>query len=217
MSRVSVPDRSPSKFEVKENALELARQIRELDIVRNFGYKIRMAQIPKNWNQWSEESQQKWLEKEAMRIEKLRAWDKGYLDGQRKKINDQITDMLINIERANRYKRPKTIEEANRRLIYQDEALGACGALLILLEDIMHTLGCQIDKNWLTQIDPLIEKEIALIAGWKKSDAEMRKAVYRVEAERGRNIIRKGVEEAGENMVLRAIFTALGIENEGNS
>lgn len=217
MSRVCVPDRSESKFEVKENALELARQIRELDIVRNFGYKIRAARLPRNWDKWSIDAQQGWFEREAMRMERLRVWDRRFLDRQRRKIDDQITAMLVNIERANRFKRPKTIEEANRRLIYQDEAIAACGALLILLEDIMHTLKGQIDKNWLTQIDPLIEKEIALITGWKKSDAEMRKAVYRTEEQRGRAIIRRGMEEAGENLVLRAVFAALGIETKGNS
>lgn len=214
MSRVPVPDRAKSPFEVLENATHLARWVRELDYIRNFGLRIRYAREPKNWEKWSADSKAKWMQREADRIEKLRKLDEGYLADMRKDVEADVKRLLRAIASGNSYKWCKCIEEANRRLLWQDEAIAACETLLVDLTDIWNTLP--INKNWLTQVEPIIEKQIKLLNGWKRGDSSMRKAVYEAEEERGKKIIQASFEGAAENMVLRAVYRALGIE-EGNS
>ena len=214
MSRVPAPDRAKSPFDVQENATWLARQVRELDYIRNYGLKIRYAKLPNNWEQWSIDSKAKWMQKEADRIDRLRKLDETYLADMRKAVEEDVRKLLHSITEGNTYNWCKCIEEANRRLLCQDAAIEACYDLLTDLTDIWNTLP--IDKNWLTHIEPIINKEIQLLNGWKRGDGPMRKAVYELEEERGKKIIRAGIEEAAEGMVLRAVYAALGIE-EGNS
>lgn len=216
MSRVRAPDRKQSPFEVRDFAMfQLVKWVHELDYLRNFGLKIRYARTPKNWDKWSIQSKAAWMQREADRIERLRKLDTEYLHDARIRVQRALDDLLFHIAKANRYRKPRTIEEANKRLTHQQEAAGACDALRIALQDIYSTIPT--DKNWLTQVEPMIENEIALIEGWIKGDGEMRKNLYALEEGRGQKIIRKGVEEAAEGMVLRAIYKALGIETEGNS
>lgn len=186
MSRVLVADRNKSPFEVFENATLLAKQIRELDYIRNFGLKIREAHYPRNWDKWSTESKAGWMLREADRIEKLRRLDEEYLSDMRKAVEQDVRKLLRCITAANSYVWCKCIEEANRRLLLQDAALEACFEILTDLTDIWNTLP--IEKNWLTQIQPTIQKEIDLIKGWKRGDTKMRKAVYDAEREHGRNL-----------------------------
>ena len=216
MSRVRAPDRAESPFAVRDFAMfDLVRAVHELDYIRHFGYRVRHAKLPSNWDVWSTESKAAWMLREADRIERLRKLDEMYLADARIRVQRALDDILWHIAKANRYRKPRTIEEANKRLMHQQEAEGACDALRIALQDIYSTLPC--DKNWLTQIDTLIEREIALIEGWKKGDAEMRKNVYQMEEARGRKVILQSMQEVSENMVLRAVQKALGIETEGSS
>ena len=211
MSRVRAPDRAQSPFEVRDFAMfQLVRQIHELDYLRHFGFKIRYAKLPKNWEEWSIDSRASWMLREADRIDRLRKLDEGYLEDARKRVQRALDDMLWHIAKGNRYRKPRTIEEANARLVHQQEAEGACEALRIALQDIYSTLPC--DKNWLKPIEDLIENEIALIEGWKRGDAEMRKNVYQAEENRGRKVILRGIQEASEETVLRALQKALSIE-----
>ena len=171
MSRVRAPDRAQSPFEVRDFAMfQLVRQIHELDYLRHFGFKIRYAKLPKNWEEWSIDSRASWMLREADRIDRLRKLDEGYLEDARKRVQRALDDMLWHIAKGNRYRKPRTIEEANARLVHQQEAEGACEALRIALQDIYSTLPC--DKNWLKPIEDLIENEIALIEGWKRGDAD---------------------------------------------
>lgn len=215
MSRVHKSDRQESRFEVEAQAMELARQIRELDYIRNFGFKVRMAKTPHNWDVWSTDAKAAWMLREADRLDKLRMLDETYLHDMRRAVRADLRKLTSSIAAGNSYKRPKCIEEANKRLIHQDAAIEACNMLLTDLTDIKNTLP--IDKNWLTQIAPLIDKELALLNGWKKGDVEMRRAVYKAEAERGRLIAQQWVDEAVQSVVLRAFQKALGIDVTGNA
>lgn len=104
MSRVPVPDRAESPFEVEENAVWLARQIRELDYIRNFGLKIRYARYPKNWDKWSIDSKAKWVQQEADRIERLRELDRTYLKEMRGAVEEDVRKLLRSISSGNSYK-----------------------------------------------------------------------------------------------------------------
>lgn len=209
MSRVHVADRKPSKLATEENALELARQIRELDYIRNFGFKVRMVKTPRNWDEWSTDAKAAWVLREADKLDRLRRLDETYLAQKRREVERDVKKLLHNITAGNSYKRPKCIEEANRRLMCQDAAIEACNELYTDLQDIMDTLP--IDKNWMVQIEPLIDRELALLHGWRNGDAAMRKAVYAAEANRGRLIVQQWIDDAIQNTVLSALQQALGI------
>ena len=72
MSGVHKSERSESKFEVLDHAVLLKNKIRELSILRNFGYKVRTSKTPRNFEQWSEKSRENWKIKEEERLNKLK-------------------------------------------------------------------------------------------------------------------------------------------------
>ena len=62
-------DRKETKFEVMDNMLDIWKQITELSF-RGFGKRMRKKpKIPKNFNEWSEESQDKWITNTKARLQ----------------------------------------------------------------------------------------------------------------------------------------------------
>ena len=193
-------DRNESKFEVMDHAIVLKKMIRELSIVRNFGYKIRESKTPKNYEQWSDVSKERWKVKEAEKLEKLKMLDRGFLIEKRKVIDSDLTALTHSIRSANAIKYPVSISEADKRRSFQDDAIAACEHLIDDLQDIMDTLP--IDKNWMTQVQPAIEREIALISAWRKSDNPKRRALREQDMRRWLQFI----EANGCNEAVKAFF-----------
>lgn len=210
MSNVHKNDRKPSKFEVMDHAVILKKMLRELSIDRNFGYKVRESREPKNFSAWSEKSKERWRAGEAARLKKLEYLDRAFLMDKRRQLDAEIMRLMYAISDANEIARPVCMRECDDRRANQNMAIKVCGRIRIILQDIMDTLP--IDKNWMTQVEPAIEAEIALLKGWRKSDGPMRKAVMEAEKQRGRAIISQGlVDAAGNDAVLRAVCAALNI------
>lgn len=203
-------DRRESKFEVLDNCIQLKKQVRELSIIRNFGYKVRESAIPGNWDEWSEQSKQRWLDKESERLEKLKSLDRDFLKGKREDVDKNLMDMVYEITSANSIVRPSCMAEADERRVHQCRAVSACERLRMDLQDIIDTVP--IEKNWMTQIQPMIDKEIALIQAWKKSDNGMRKVLRQKENEGIIAALKDAISTAEDNKVLRAIIMALGIQ-----
>lgn len=213
MSNVHKSDRSKSKFEVMDHAVILKKMLRELSIIRNFGYKVRESKEPKNFSVWSEPSKARWRKGEAERLEKLKYLDNAYLLDKRHQLDIEIMRLLYAISDANEIARPISMRECDDRRANQNMAIKACARIRVILQDIMDTLP--IDKNWMTQVEPAIEKEIALLKGWRKSDNAMRKAVLEAEKQRGREIVSTGLVDAAKNdMVISALCAALNIPME---
>lgn len=106
MSRVRGPDRAQSPFEVRDFAMfQLARQIHELDYLRHFGFKIRYAKLPKNWEEWSIDSRAGWMLREADRIDRLRKLDESYLEDARRRENGVVEMKIL----------PKTVTRFRKR------------------------------------------------------------------------------------------------------
>lgn len=210
---VREPQRKQKPFEARDHAVELKKKIRELSIIENFGYKVRESKEPRNFSTWSETSRERWREQEAKRLERLKYLDANFLAQKRAAVDADIMRMMYAIASANCLS-PQNIAEADERRIHQDRAIAACEQLRVDLQDIMDTLP--INKNWMTErIEPEIEKEIALLKGWRKSDNGMRANLYAEERKRGIRIIRDGMKEAAEDLVLRAVYAALNIPEEG--
>lgn len=212
MSGVHKSERKPHNFEVKDHAVQLKRMIRELSLIRNFGYRIREAKLPANWDEWSVSSRARWMQEEAARIERLRALDATFLARKRNAVERDLEEMMHGIAKANAIKRPRTIQECDERLKHQQAAIGALETLEIDLTDIMDTVP--INKNWMTQVEPAIERELALIHGWIKGDAPTRAAVEAAEKKRRGEII-QGAVGAMKDEILKAIFLAMGYYDEG--
>jgi len=171
-------ERKESPFEARDHAIRLKKLIRELCYVRNFGYKIREGKTPRNWDEWSEQSKDRWKQKEAERLERLRRLDADFLARKRADIDRDLMTMMREIAGANCLI-PQTAAEADERRIHQDRAIAACWWLKVDLQDVIDTVP--IDKNWMTAVAPEIEREINLIGGWRKSDNAARKRLYAAE------------------------------------
>lgn len=175
MSGVHKSERGESKFEVLDHAIILKNMIRELSILRNFGYKVRTSKTPKNFETWSDASKERWKQKEEERLKKLEWLDRHFLVEKRRHVEDDLMRMMHGISAANAVQRPSFMAEADERRIQQDRAIAACEDLRIDLQDIMDTVP--VNKNWMTHIEPDIAKEIVLLKGWRKSDNNIRMAI----------------------------------------
>ena len=206
MSQVHKADRAESRFEVKDHAVILKNKLRELSILRNFGYKARESKPPRNFDQWSEKSRERWKQQEEMRMKKLEWLDKHFLMDARKAVDDDIRRMMHGISAANSIKRPSSMAEADERRIQQDRAIAACEDLRIDLQDIMDTLP--IDKNWMTHIEPEIEAQLALLRAWRKSDNEIRRAIRENDMTRWMKFLQKCMADSPDSEVLRGVYHA---------
>lgn len=137
MSGVHKSERGESRFEVLDHAVILKNMIRELSILRNFGYKVRTSKTPKNFETWSETSKERWQQKEEERLKKLEWLDRHFLAEKRKSVDDDLMRMMHGISAANSIQRPTSMAEADERRIQQDRAIAACEDLRIDLQDIM--------------------------------------------------------------------------------
>lgn len=206
MSQVHKSDRGESRFEVRDHATILKNKIRELSILRNFGYKVRESKPPRNFEQWSEKSRERWKQQEAERLKKLEWLDRGFLAEARKSIEDDLRRMMHGISAANSIRHPSSMAEADERRIHQDRAIAACEDLRIDLTDIMDTVPIQ--KNWMTHIEPEIKSQIALLQAWKKSDNEMRRAIREADMKRWLKFLQKCAADTADNELLRGIYHA---------
>jgi len=206
MSQVHKAERGESRFEVKDHAVVLKNKLREMSILRNFGYKVRESRTPRNFDQWSEKSRERWKQQEEARLKKLEWLDKHFLAEARKAVDDDIRRMMHGISAANSIKRPSNMAEADERRIQQDRAIAACEDLRIDLQDIMDTLP--IDKNWMTHIEPEIESQIALLRAWRKSDNEVRRAIREADMQRWVKFLQKCAAEDTESKLLRGVYHA---------
>lgn len=212
MSGVHKGERKPHGFDVKDHAVILRRQVRELSLIRNFGYKIRYAKLPGNWDEWSVNSKARWMQEEADRIDRLRRMDELFIARKRATVERDLEEMMHGIAKANSIKRPKTMQECDLRLEYQQKAIAAVETLENDLTDIMETIP--VNKNWMTQLEPAIERELNLLHGWIKGDCSMRAAVQEAENKRRGEIIHEATTAIKDD-ILAALYQALGYYDEG--
>ena len=165
--------RKLSYREVQHNALEMRRYITDL-CFRNFGYKKRkeLNKLPKNFDIWSAESQDKWLAKEQERIDKRNQLDNWFLIEQKHiilLIVRNIVDTIAKIECLN----PILKVDFEQTRKWQNESIGNCYALLQELQYVQETIPNE--ANWLLYVTDIIQKEIQLLKDWKKTDYHLKR------------------------------------------
>lgn len=169
---MSVPksDRSISKLEFFKNATELRKDFVDL-LLRDFGVKKRKWNIENfsasyHFNDEDAEIMKKLCERYEINglITEFPEW---LIDNERQKILKILNNLIHNITIANTIY-PQHEAEYYERRILQDHAIGNCEELF---QEMQYCLDIfPVDANKYMGFVDKINKEIALLKGWRKSD-----------------------------------------------
>lgn len=180
--------RKETPFAVRDNMLDIWKQITEL-CFRGFGIKKRKApKIPSNFQEWSIESQAKWHANVKEQITRNQKWDMIFIENETRVVDGICRDIVHLIDRANTIN-PQYLCECDKQRLMQDEAIGLCNNLKRELNHIADTIPC--NKNFLAIQTESIEKEITLLRGWRKSCNAGRNNVIAKELQRRKSVAAK--------------------------
>ena len=181
-------DRKETKFEVMDNMLDIWKQVTELSF-RGFGkQKRKKPKIPKNFDEWSEKSQNDWIANTNERTLRQEQWDMNFINNETQVVDNICRKIVQLIDQANTMV-PQTIMEFDQKRLWQDEAIGLCNNLKQELNHIADTIPC--NKNFLAIQTDSIDKEINLLRGWRKSFNKNREEIISKEIQRRKNIADK--------------------------
>ena len=159
--------RSLSQLEFYANAINLRGEVTKL-LLRDLGIKSTVRNIRVNTKKMEVEDAEiftELLEKYQLKI--AGDYPEWLIDKLRSSIWEIMRDMMINITRA--YTIWATNQaEVNERRLSQDRAIACCESLLKELELAIDVLP--IDAEKYMRYVAMIDKEIALLKGWRKSD-----------------------------------------------
>ena len=173
--------RSETPFAVRDNALDMRAQITELSF-RRFGKKARkIPKEPRNFSEWSEGSQMQWKYNQAEKRMQQEQFDNWFIDNERTVLDEILRKIVFNIDRANMIN-PQFLRECDDQRSLQNEAIGLCGNLKRELGYIGMTIPA--NKNFLAATTDIIDKEIALLRGWRKECNKARANVLQMEIQR---------------------------------
>ena len=168
--------RSVSSLEFYHNAIMLRREITML-LLRDFGIKDKVRSVKSLYGVpgMEPEDEQKFreiVEKYEMKatiIEEYPAW---LIDKMRNNIMNILHNMIMNITQANTIY-PVCESEFYDRRNFQNHAIGNCEQLLQEMQYIISIIP--VDAQKYIRYVEMIEKEIALLKGWRKSDNKILK------------------------------------------
>lgn len=170
---VLVKKRKKSKFEVFDHWFDVRRELTDL-LLRDFGYSFDKAETRLN-KRFGNKSIENMDEKERARYQKTKeryeAFDDWFIDNERNTITEYIREVTKHCFIANS-NYPYIDEEYIQRRLHQDEAIGFCQAIKQELQYVIDTLP--VDVNVYLRFAEMIDKEVALIKAWRKSDNKIR-------------------------------------------
>lgn len=170
---MSVPKnkRNLSSLEFYHTAIRLRREVTLL-LLRDFGIKDKvrntrmLAQIH-GIEPEDEAALKSILEKYGMENSIVEEFPEWLVDKMRSSIMDILRDLILNITAANSIY-PVNEPEFYERRVRQDGAIGNCEQLLQEMQYIISIIP--VDAQKYMRYVEMIEKEIALLKGWRKSD-----------------------------------------------
>lgn len=168
--------RKPSQFEVFHHLYKMRREITDL-LLRDFGYSYEKAEkrLLRRFNgrEYRElnETERESLDKIKQRLD---AFDDWFIYDQRQTIVNCLRDVTKEVYIANSIY-PACREELIQRRLHQDEAIGQCYRLVQELQYAIETLP--VDVNTFMRFGEMIQTEINLIKGWRKSDNKFKGAI----------------------------------------
>ena len=168
--------RKASQFEVFHHLTKMRKEITDL-LLRDFEYSFEKAEsrLTKRFGGRPYDELDEAEKKTYDRLkERWEAFDEWFITDQRKAIIDALRSITMEVYIANSIY-PTYEEELIERRIHQDEAVGQCYRLTQELQYAIETLP--VDVNTYLRFGEMIQKQINLIKGWRKSDNKFRKEI----------------------------------------
>lgn len=175
---MSVPKRKrkESQFEVIKHFYRLRFEITDL-LLRDFGYSEKKAEDRlqrifggKPYEELTEDQQKHYRK----RIDRNMGFEDWFIGYQRDTIMDCVRKATEYIFSANSIY-PTNLAEYEERRMFQNKAIGQCYRLLQELQYTVEILPVDINKY--AKFIESIEKEIALLKGWRKHDNKFKKGI----------------------------------------
>lgn len=170
--------RALSALEFYNNAIKLRQEITLL-LLRDFGIKdkVRSVKALSGTGHMEPEDEAKLhelMEKYHSIGTIIEEFPKWWIDKERESLMNICHDMIMNITQANTIY-PMHESEFYDRRNYQNHAIGNCEQLLQEMQYIISVIPVDVQK-YMRYVD-MIEKEIALLKGWRKSDNKILKRI----------------------------------------
>lgn len=166
--------RNLSDLEFFHNAIKLRKEMTEL-MLRDFGVKARNknAQVlPKRYFMSKEDGEKFMALCEQYKIVSvLETYPDWLINEFRSSMLECLRSIMANITAANSIY-PVCEEEWAERRLRQDRAIAACETLLQEMAYVISILP--VDANKYMRFVDIIQREIALLKGWRKSDNKLR-------------------------------------------
>ena len=165
--------RKKSKFEVYDHWYNLRAELTDL-LLRDFGYSFEKSEqkLNKRFGNKSFDSMNENEKKHYTKTkERYEAFDEWFIVNERETIAHYMREVTKHCFIANS-NYPYIDEEYIQRRLHQDEAIGFCFAIKQELQYAIETLP--VDVNVYLRFAEMIDKEVALIKAWRKSDNRIR-------------------------------------------
>ena len=183
--------RKASQFEVYHHFGKMRKEVISL-LIRNFGYNLDKEEkfLSRNfggrpYEELTPEEKVRYDRKK----EKLQAFVDWYIPDSRQSVMDCLREITACIYEANSIY-PTCIEELIERRLLQDKAIGKCYRLTQELQTTIETLPVDVDKY--TRFAEMIQTEINLLKGWRKSDNKFKRALFATTAANFANVNNNG-------------------------
>lgn len=174
---MSVPKskRKPSQFEVFHQLTKLRKDITDL-LLRDFGFDTVKAEkrLEKRFGKPFDELDEKQQATYTRQKRRWDAFDEWFIEDERKTIVNCLRAITREVYIANSIY-PTVQEELTERRLHQDRAIGLCYTLTQELQYAIETLP--VDVNQYLRFGEMIQAEVNLIKGWRKSDNKFKGAI----------------------------------------
>lgn len=168
--------RKASQFEVFHHFYKMRKEVTDL-LLRDFGYDLERAE-KKAMKMFGDKTYEELTPEEKARYEKLmaknKAFDEWFIADERQTVVDCLRSICEEVFVANSIY-STCMEELIERRIHQDRAIGQCYRLTQELQYAIETLP--VDVNKYLRFADLIQTEINLLKGWRKSDNKFKRAI----------------------------------------
>lgn len=175
--------RKVSDMEFIHNAYKIRAYYTKL-LLRDFGVRDKIRTPETFAKQYKMTDEDKIALQELIKKYKIRNISEEFpgwlIDEFRRRFMSEIRFMIRNIIQANSIY-PTSLVEYHKRREYQTKAIGCCEQLLQEMQYVITIINVDINK-FLPYVD-MVEKEIALLKGWRKSDNRMVPGLLKKEAQ----------------------------------
>lgn len=167
--------RKPSQFEVFHQLTKLRKDITDL-LLRDFGFDTVKAEkrLEKRFGKPFDELDEKQQATYTRQKRRWDAFDEWFIEDERKTIVNCLRAITREVYIANSIY-PTVQEELTERRLHQDRAIGLCYTLTQELQYAIETLP--VDVNQYLRFGEMIQAEVNLIKGWRKSDNKFKGAI----------------------------------------